>query len=70
MPLPMLPRGEHASEANRGVVEYSYAVFPFLLSASVSTPIGMAQGALESFTARPWDAPRRSRTLPRSQPAL
>ena len=31
---------------------YSYAVFPFLLSLSYGTPIGMAQGALEAFAHR------------------
>lgn len=48
--------GEHSSETNRGVLEYSYAVFPFLLSNSFGTPIGMAQGAFESFVER---APKR-----------
>ncbi|ANP50029.1 alkylation response protein AidB-like acyl-CoA dehydrogenase [Streptomyces griseochromogenes] len=57
LPLPGLLRGDHASAANAGVVEYSYAVFPFLLSASVGTPIGIAQGALESFVER---APERA----------
>ena len=55
--FPPLLAGQHASAANRGVPEYSYAVAPFLLSASIGTPIGLAQGALESFLAR---APQRS----------
>lgn len=56
MPFPPLLGGNHASVANRDVLEYSYAVFPFLLSNSFGTPIGMAQGALESFLER---APKR-----------
>lgn len=56
MSFPPLLGGDHASEQNRGVLEYSYAVFPFLLANSFGTPIGMAQGALESFLER---APKR-----------
>jgi alkylation response protein AidB-like acyl-CoA dehydrogenase len=52
MPFVPLLSGEHASHANRGVVEYSYAVYPFLLAASAGTLVGMAQGALESFADR------------------
>ncbi|MFF2520748.1 acyl-CoA dehydrogenase family protein [Streptomyces liangshanensis] len=52
MLFPPLLAGVHASEANKGEVEYSYAVFPFLLLASAGTLIGMAQGALRSFLER------------------
>jgi 3-hydroxy-9,10-secoandrosta-1,3,5(10)-triene-9,17-dione monooxygenase len=52
MPFIPLLSGEHASDANHGVAEYSYAVFPYLLAASAGTLVGMAQGALESFTDR------------------
>jgi 3-hydroxy-9,10-secoandrosta-1,3,5(10)-triene-9,17-dione monooxygenase len=52
LPFPPLLGGEHASEANRHAVEYSYAVYPFLLTASIGTFMGMAQGALESFAER------------------
>jgi alkylation response protein AidB-like acyl-CoA dehydrogenase len=51
-PFVPLLAGEHASDANRGAVEYSYAVFPYLMAASAGTLVGMAQGALESFTDR------------------
>ncbi|MEU9993575.1 acyl-CoA dehydrogenase family protein [Streptomyces sp. NPDC048045] len=47
------------------MVEYSYAVFPFLLSASVGTLIGIAQGALESFVAR---APERATSFENPAP--
>ncbi len=57
MVFPPLLAGQHASEANRDELEYSYAVFPFLLLASAGTLIGMAQGALRSFLER---APRRA----------
>ncbi|QIQ01496.1 acyl-CoA dehydrogenase family protein [Streptomyces liangshanensis] len=50
--FPPLLAGAHASDANRGEVEYSYAVFPFLLLASAGTLLGMAQGALRSFLER------------------
>jgi alkylation response protein AidB-like acyl-CoA dehydrogenase len=62
--LPLLG-GDHASESNRGAVEYSYAVLPFLLAASMGTPIGLAQGALESFLER---APKRSTSFENKQP--
>jgi alkylation response protein AidB-like acyl-CoA dehydrogenase len=52
LPFPPLLGGQHASAANKDAVEYSYAVYPFLLSASIGTFVGMAQGALESFTRR------------------
>jgi 3-hydroxy-9,10-secoandrosta-1,3,5(10)-triene-9,17-dione monooxygenase len=52
LPFPPLLSGQHASVANKDAVEYSYAVYPFLLTASIGTFIGMAQGALESFTGR------------------
>lgn len=52
LPFPPLLSGEHASEANRDAVEYSYAVYPFLLTASIGPFIGMAQGALETFAGR------------------
>lgn len=52
LPFPPLLGGEHASESNRDAVEYSYAVYPFLLSASIGTFVGMAEGALESFVGR------------------
>jgi 3-hydroxy-9,10-secoandrosta-1,3,5(10)-triene-9,17-dione monooxygenase len=52
VPFLLLLSGQHASDANRGVTEYSYAVFPFLLAASAGTLVGMAQGALESFADR------------------
>jgi 3-hydroxy-9,10-secoandrosta-1,3,5(10)-triene-9,17-dione monooxygenase len=52
MPFVPLLSGEHQSDANRGVVEYSYAVYPFLLAASAGTMVGMAQGVLESFADR------------------
>jgi alkylation response protein AidB-like acyl-CoA dehydrogenase len=52
MPMGPLLGGGHRSERNRGETVYSYAVFPFLLSASFGTPIGMAQGALEAFVER------------------
>jgi alkylation response protein AidB-like acyl-CoA dehydrogenase len=52
MPMGPLFGGGHRSERNRGETVYSYAVFPFLLSLSFGTPIGMAQGALEAFAER------------------
>ena len=52
MPLGPLFGGGHRSERNLGETMYSYAVFPFLLSLSYGTPIGMAQGALEAFADR------------------
>jgi hypothetical protein len=52
--IPFVPllSGQHASDTNRGAVEYSYAVYPYLLAASAGTLVGMAQGALESFADR------------------
>jgi 3-hydroxy-9,10-secoandrosta-1,3,5(10)-triene-9,17-dione monooxygenase len=66
--FPPLLGGHHASEANRDRTEYSYAVYPFLLAASLGTPIGMAQGALAAFLDR---APKRSASFedPRPQSA-
>jgi alkylation response protein AidB-like acyl-CoA dehydrogenase len=52
MPMGPLFGGDHRSERNRGETMYSYAVFPFLLSLSYGTPIGMAQGAIEAFAER------------------
>ena len=52
MPIVPLFQGEHRSKANRGEMPYSYAVFPFLMSSSLGTPIGIAQGAMESFLDR------------------
>lgn len=65
LPFAQLLGGDHVSEANRGITEYSYAVFPFLLAASAGTPIGMAQGALESFLAR---APKRTTSFENADP--
>ena len=44
--------GGHRSDRNRDETLYRYAVFPFLLSSSYGTPIGMAQGALEATLER------------------
>ena len=52
MPIIPLFQGVHKSKANRGETLYSYAVFPFLMSSSLGTPIGIAQGAMESFLER------------------
>lgn len=52
MEFPPLLQGQHQSQRNKGAVEYSYAVFPFLIASSASAPIGMAQGALEGFLGR------------------
>jgi alkylation response protein AidB-like acyl-CoA dehydrogenase len=49
MPMGPLFGGGHRSERNRDEPLYRYAVFPFLLSSSYGTPIGMAQGAMEAF---------------------
>ena len=52
--MPIVPffQGDHRSKANRSETLYSYAVFPFLMSTSLGTPIGIAQGAMESFLER------------------
>jgi 3-hydroxy-9,10-secoandrosta-1,3,5(10)-triene-9,17-dione monooxygenase len=52
MPIVPLFQGEHKSKVNRGEMPYSYAVFPFLMASSLGTPIGIAQGAMESFLER------------------
>ena len=52
MPIVPLFQGEHKSKTNRGEMPYSYAVFPFLMASSLGTPIGIAQGAMESFLER------------------
>jgi alkylation response protein AidB-like acyl-CoA dehydrogenase len=62
---PPLLAGEHASEANRGETEYSYAVYPFLLLAGVGPLVGMAQGALRSFLER---APKRGTSFENAEP--
>jgi 3-hydroxy-9,10-secoandrosta-1,3,5(10)-triene-9,17-dione monooxygenase len=63
--FPPLLAGTHASNLNRGEVEYSYAVFPFLLLASAGTLVGMAQGALQSFLER---APNRATSFENLEP--
>lgn len=52
MPIVPLFQGDHKSKTNRGEMLYSYAVFPFLMSSSLGTPIGIAQGAMEAFLER------------------
>jgi alkylation response protein AidB-like acyl-CoA dehydrogenase len=63
--FPPLLGGHHASQDNRDRTEYSYAVYPFLLAASLGTPIGMAQGALAALLDR---VPQRTVSFEDPQP--